>query len=343
MNWLASLADWEWSLFLATLCVAVAVVWALRRALPHDPSGNLTRQLATIAVGLISALALILAVPFESEETRGQLLSLFGLLVTAVIALSSTTFVSNAMAGFTLRAVAAFKPGDFIRVGEHFGRVTESALLHTEIQSEDRDLVTLPNLFVMTQPVRVIRSNGTLISANVSLGYDVDRRQAREVLKQAATDTELTDPFVQILDLGDFAVKYRISGFLKELGSLVTKRTELRSRMLDGLHANDIEIVSPSFMNQRRLDALDPVIPATPLATAASADAHAHDDHAETLMFEKAEIAARLEQFREQRDALVEKVKALRQTDASGNEIEIRWRERQITTLEEMMTTLNVD
>lgn len=88
----------------------------------------------------------IIALPVASE-LRGQLLSLFGLAITALLTLSGTTFVSNAMAGLMLRSLANFRAGDFLRVEGHFGRVTERGLLHTEIQTEDRDLVTLPNLY----------------------------------------------------------------------------------------------------------------------------------------------------------------------------------------------------
>lgn len=336
MDWLAPIIRWLLPI-VATIGATTAVLWTIHRTLPRDPSTNVVRQLINIVVVLLSMVALALVLPFASD-TRGQLLSLFGLVITAVIALSSTTFVSNAMAGLALRAVGGFKPGDFIRVGEHFGRVTEKALLHTELQNEDRDLVTLPNLFVMNQPVRVVRSSGTLISANVSLGYDVDRRQVRETLKQAAIDAELEEPFVQILDLGDHAVTYRVSGFLEDLSNLVSKRTELRSKMLDTLHANDTEIVSPNFINQRRLDTGHSVIPNVPHVAPMP-----EDDHAEKLMFDKAEVAARLEQFRQQRDDLSDKVKALEQADANANALEIRWRQRQIKTLDEMLTTLDVD
>ena len=252
MDWLAVLEEWLLPIA-ATLAVTVVILLILRRAIPDEPSTRVIRQLVTVAVVVFANVALVLAMPLDSATT-GQLLSLFGLVLTAVIALSSTTFVSNAMAGLMLRAVGGFHPGDFIRVGESFGRVTQKGLLHTEIQSEDRDLITLPNLFVMNQPVRVVRTSGTLISAEVSLGYDVHRRTARELLKQAAENAELTDPFVQITALGDHAVTYRVYGFLEDVNNLVTKRTELRGRMLDCLHENGVEIVSPSFMNQRALD-----------------------------------------------------------------------------------------
>ena len=333
MDWLTPILHWAFPA-VATFVVTGAVLWTVHRALPQEPSANLIRQLLNIVVVLLSMVALVLVLPFASD-TRGQLLSLFGLVITAVIALASTTFVSNAMAGVALRAVGSFKPGDFIQVADHFGRVTEKALLHTEIQSEDRDLITLPNLFLMTQPVKVVHSSGTLISAEVSLGYDVDRRQARDGLKQAALDAELTDPFVQILELGDHAVTYRVSGFLEDLSNLVSKRTELRSKMLDTLHAEGVEIVSPTFMNQRQHDPLRTFIPVRPVAAPS-----VEDSHAETLMFDKAEIAGRLEKFRQQRAELLEKVKALEEDDPEANAIEIRWRKRQIETLEDMLATL---
>jgi small conductance mechanosensitive channel len=45
----------------------------------------------------------LLVVARDDPAMRGELLGLFGLVLTAVVALSSTTFVSNAMAGLMLR------------------------------------------------------------------------------------------------------------------------------------------------------------------------------------------------------------------------------------------------
>jgi small-conductance mechanosensitive channel len=334
MNWLALLIDWMLPVA-TTLAVAAVILLILRRVIPDEPSTRVIRQLVTVGVVLFANVALVLAMPLDSATT-GQLLSLFGLVVTAVIALSSTTFVSDAMAGLMLRAVGGFHPGDFIRVGENFGRVTQKGLLHTEIQSEDRDLITLPNLFVMNQPVRVVRTSGTLISAEVSLGYDVHRRRVRELLKQAAESCELTDPFVQITALGDHAVTYRVYGFLADVTNLVTKRTELRGRMLDCLHDDGVEIVSPSFMNQRPVDPTKPVRP--PMAgVGAGAD---EDDHAESLMFDKADLAVRIEKLRAKRNELTTELESIEITDETERARETHWRERQIEHLNDIIRTL---
>ncbi len=334
MDWLALLEEWLLPIT-ATLAVTVVVLLVLRRAIPDEPATRVIRQLVTVAVVLFANVALVLAMPLDNATT-GQLLSLFGLVITAVIALSSTTFVSNAMAGLMLRAVGGFHPGDFIRVGDNFGRVTQKGLLHTEIQSEDRDLITLPNLFVMNQPVRVVRTSGTLISAEVSLGYDVHRRRVRELLKQAAENAELTDPFVQITALGDHAVTYRVYGFLENVSNLVTKRTELRGRMLDCLHEDGIEIVSPSFMNQRPLD---PSATVRPPLDRADPDA-AEDDHAESLMFDKAEVAVRIGKLRSKLSDLRAELENLNIDDEVERARETHWRERQIEHLDDIIRTL---
>ncbi|MDP6374886.1 MAG: mechanosensitive ion channel [Pseudomonadales bacterium] len=318
-----------------TLLGATLLVWILTRTFANTPNASIYRQLAIVMTILIAMIVLVVALPLPSELT-GQLISLFGLVITAVIALASTTFVSNVMAGLMLRAVSSFAHGDFIRVGEHFGRVTEKALLHTEIQSEDRDLVTLPNLYLMAQPVKVVRSSGTIVSADVSLGYDVNRTRATQALKRAAASCELGDPFVQITELGDTSVGYRVSGFLEDVRNLVSKRTQLRGRVLDALHKAGVEIVSPAFMNQRQIPTDVSFIP--------EASATAQDDPAdlERIMFDKADLVARLADLRAQRDALRVELDQLEQNGEDTPQAEAMWRTHHLATLQSLIDTLKL-
>ncbi len=324
-----------WALPLAIVAaVSTLFAWLLSRLLPADAENSLPRQLAFVILGLLVPVALILALPLESE-TRGQLLSLFGLVVTAIIALASTSTVSNVMAGLTLRGMNNFRLGDFVHVNEYFGRVTERGLMHTEIQSEDRDLITLPNVYLAQNPVKVVRSSGTLISTDVSIGYDVHRVKVTDALLVAAADAELRDAFVQITELGSFAIHYRVSGFLSDVSSLVSKRTQLRAKAIDALHAAGIEIMTPNVMAQRPLHSEAALLPpahygAEPTPTQA----------AEQLMFDKAEVAARIDKFNADKLRLEGEIAEL-SDDPDGNEHRIRWRQRQIEALDEMLSTLH--
>ncbi len=273
-------------------------------------------MLLLVGIGIV---LILLALPLE-KETHKDLFQLLALLITAVITLSSTTFVSNAMAGFMLRGMYSFRLGDFLRVEDQFGRVTERGLFHTEIQTEERDLTTIPNLFLVSHPFTVIRSSGTIISATVSLGYDTSHRSIEKLLLNAALAAQLTDPFVHVLELRDYSVTYRVAGFLGDVKQLLSTRSKLRGKMLTTLHDAGVEIVSPTFMNQRRLaEGLRVLPPKAPFGPPEELD---QNDSPESRIFDKADAAAQLEELKEQREALREEITGLQtQLKAKGESI----------------------
>ena len=298
---------------LAALAVVVVILfgtrWLLERR-ARDASGRTSvfSQVVMLVLTVAGFLAVVIVLPLDAS-TRAELLGLLGLLLSAAIALSSTTFIGNAMAGLMLRAIRNFRPGDFLRVGELFGRVSEHGLLHTEIQTEDRDLTTIPNLHLVTNPVTVVRASGTVLSAAVSIGYDVSRVRVEAALLQAARSAELKDAFVQILELGDYSVVYRVAGILEEVRFLLTSRSKLRAAMLDTLHSAGIEIVSPGFMNQR-------VLPSDTRITPGQLSPRSHGASApdvpppEARIFDKA-ARAEAESLEGELDTLVKRIEEL--------------------------------
>lgn len=272
-------------LLFAALYVGLRRLFRSQQA--HGTGSRYREQGVSALVGLVFVLMLIITAPI-SDNLRGQLLSLFGIIVSAAIALSSTTIMGNLIAGFMLRAVSHLHAGDFIRTEEQFGRITERGLLHIEIQTEDSDLTTLPNLSLVQKPFTLIRASGTIISAEVSLGYDVSRTLIERALLQAAEQAELGDAFVQIRHLGDFSVVYRLCGRLTSVHQIVSRRSQLRAAMLDALHAAHIEIVSPTFMNQRQLAPQQRFIP--PVAGVAEPEA-GNGMSIESVLFDKAQKA----------------------------------------------------
>jgi small conductance mechanosensitive channel len=272
------------------LCLGFAFRLLLGRFSALRPEQRLPRQLVVLGLGMVGVVAIVLALPVAAS-TRNLLLTALGVLASAVVGFSSTTLIANAMAGLMLRATKVFRAGDFIRIGEQFGRVSERGLLHTEIQTEDRTLTTLPNLYVVTNPVTVIHSSGTLVSATLSLGYDIHHGTVEPLLIEAARKAELEEPFTRILELGNFAITYRISGFLTDTKKLLTARSNLCRMVLEVLHGAGVEIVSPTYMNQRRLDQSNRVIPAAPVQSVPKEEQGRPED----LMFDKAERAERIE------------------------------------------------
>jgi len=274
----------------------------LLRAYADKPAEQYRRQLIMLGLSLFGLIFAIVVIPI-GDEMQGQLLSLLGIVLSATIALSSTTLVGNAMAGLMLKALKKVRPGNYITVEGHAGRVSEMDLLHTEIQTEDRDLTTLPNLFLVTHPVTVLRASGTVLSVEVSLGYDAPRRRVEELLLSAARKTGLKDPFVQIRELGDFSVTYRVAGVSEDVEHLLSNRRKLRAMTLDELHIGGVEIVSPNFMTTRVLDPRTRVLPPQHHADDDDDD---QDTTPDDVAFDKAQKAESLARLREQRDELVQ-------------------------------------
>lgn len=283
---------------LGTVALVLAVLagtnWFLRKRWHDNPDLQFRFQLIMLGLSFAGGLAVIIALPINGE-TRGQLLSLIGILLSAAIALSSTTFIGNIMAGIMLKIIRSARPGDFITVNNLTGRITEMDLLHTEIQTEFRDLVTVPNMYMVTQPLQVVRASGTIITAEVSLGYDVSHSEVSKILIDAATAANLSDAFTHVRELGDFSVTYRVAGMLEDVKSLISARSRLRESMLDALHSNGIEIVSPNFMNTRALPEDTRVIPEP-----SRKSYRRRTVSAEELAFDKAEEAASVEDIRKQ-------------------------------------------
>ncbi len=330
LDWLLALAPSTLILVL-TIAIAAGLRHWFERTATSSHGHQMRNQLILLALTAVGLVIVVLMLPI-SNEFRGEILGLVGIVLSAGIALSSTTFLGNMLAGLMLRAVRNFRSGDFIGVQEHFGRVSERGLFHTEIQTEERNLVTLPNLYLVTNPVTTVRSSGTIVSATVSLGYDVPRARIEELLLEAARNVKLEDPFVTTQELGDFSVTYRIAGLLAEVKSLISARSRLRGAMLDSLHGGGIEIVSPLFHNQRKLEPDQVFIPKVEPKRVASVEESAAVP--EEILFDKADQAEAEEQMERTISSVSDEIKALDAELKSASEEEKPALERKRQRLE---------
>ncbi len=325
---------------IATIAISVSILsffhwFLLKRNLGIGAEKKLPRQILLLGLTLVAILSIILTLPI-SETSKGQLLSLIGLLFTGIIALSSTTFVTNAMAGLMLRLVNTFCPGDYIRINDQLCRVTERGLFHTEVQNEDKDLITYPNLYLVTNPVTVISHNGTVISCSLSLGYDVSREAVEKNLIIAAEKIGLETPFVLVKSLGDFSITYKVSGFLNDVKHLVSWGSNLHKSVLDQMHKEGIEIVSPNFMNTRQFDAKKAFVPEK-VKTKSGSNLTKIDHKVEEKLFNKAEVAGEKENLQKELVELTETAKK------AGDKVQKKILSTAIEELESTISAIDID
>jgi len=268
-----------------------------------EANNSYYRQLFNAIFVALAILIIIIASPIESN-LKGQIIGLVGILLSGAIALSSTTVLGNLLAGIVLRMTRRFKAGDFIEIEHYFGKVSARSLLNIEIQTIDRGLISLPNLYLVSHPLKILPASGVFISVEVSLGYEIPRSKIESALLLAAENLSLTSAYVEVNALLDHAIVYKLHVLVTDLETLISSKSKLHASVIDALHAAKIEIVSPRFMNSRSIDH-SPVIP--PRIEVALSDSESIDD----LLFEKANNADKLEMLKNKQVTLEEKLKSI--------------------------------
>lgn len=221
-----------------------------------------TRRLAAFAIWVF---ALVLAFPYlplsDTEAFRGMTVFL-GLLVS----LGATGVVGQALAGLMLMYSRALRPGDYVRVGEAEGTVTEVNLLTTRLRSAFSEELVLPNATVLAQTTLNYSSwrgeGGVQVRTAVSIGYDTPWRQVHALLLRAAQATPgvRRDPPPRVVQVGldDWYVRYELAVALDDPAQRIPLLSELNQRIQDEFNAHGVQIMSPQYLARAEAPVLVP-------------------------------------------------------------------------------------
>ncbi len=242
-RWISRLIS---SFFDAVEAATVDVPWV------HPETANPTKR---IAVALLWLFAIVVAYPYlpgsGSDVFKG--VSVFAGLV---LSLGSSGVVNQAMSGLVLMYSRAFRPGDYVRIGETEGVVATLGMLSTKVRTTKREHVTLPNAVVAGASVknysRAGVDAGLLLYTSVTIGYDTPWRQVEALLVMAARRTdglrrELA-PFVLKTGLGDFYVEYQLNAALERPEERVRVLDQLHGHVLDCFNEYGVQITSPHYV-----------------------------------------------------------------------------------------------
>ena len=216
-----------------------------------EPTAKLTRT-------LILAAAAIVVFPYlpGSESPAFKGISVF---LGVLLSLGSTSAVAHAVAGTILTYMRAFQVGDFVRIGNDVGEVTEKTLLVTRICTQKNELVTIPNGTVLGGVVvnysAEARHKGVIFHTTVTIGYSAPWRQVHELLTSAALATEdvLRDPepFVVQTALNDFYVGYELNAYTVNPKNMQNIYSRLHQNIQDKFNEAGVEINSPHYTSLR--------------------------------------------------------------------------------------------
>src|SRR6185436_5898230 len=178
-----------------------------------DPTYKISRLLL-IAFGLVVVFPYLPA----SDSAAFTGVSVF---VGVLFSLSSSSAISNAIAGVVLTYTGAFRLGDRVKLGDTFGDIIETSMLATRVRTIKNEDITIPNSLVlggaMTNFSRQAKEQGLILHTSVTIGYDAPWRTIHGLLIDAALATphilETPRPVVWQTALNDFYGTYEINAY----------------------------------------------------------------------------------------------------------------------------------
>ncbi len=208
----------------------------------------------------VVVLLFLLMVSFPYLPGAGsQFFQGFSVFVGALVTFGSSGAINNIMSGITLTYTSAFRPGDFVRIGDTVGFVRERSLLVTRIVTVQNEAVTIPNSAILSTSILnytyLAASKGLVLAVNAGIGYDVDWRTVHRLMIEGARRTEhiLSDPppCVWQTELGDYAVSYQLRAWSDRADLMFETHSDLRANVLDEFNRAGVEIMTPSIFAHR--------------------------------------------------------------------------------------------
>lgn len=212
-----------------------------------------TQRIAKVVVWLF---ALAMAYPYlpgsDTEAFKG-----LSVLVGLMLSMGASSLVGQAASGLILTYGRVFRKGEYVRLADHEGTVTEMGIFTTRIRTGLGEELTISNASILGATTknysRTVPGAGFVLDTTVTIGYDTPWRQVHAMLIEAATRTEGiskdTAPQVFQTALNDWYPVYRL------VCHATPTEPRPRALLLSALHASiqdvfntyGVQIMSPQY------------------------------------------------------------------------------------------------
>ncbi len=212
----------------------LAMIYRGRKHLPYNKKDNVTTGLSNIFIMVIAIYAFL--------STFG----LFGIdiykifttvsIVAAAIAIISKDFIADIISGIVISFSKEISIDDFVKIGEHRGKIVDINIAKTALLNEDDDIIFMPNSTVFTSDVinytkKQIKK--TSIDFEVAINSIGSIEELEEQLKFSLSEYQhLIEPHSYLLRVvnikKDFLVlkfQYSLIQFSREMERQIKRKT----------------------------------------------------------------------------------------------------------------------
>lgn len=175
--------------------------------------------------------------------------------VGLMISLGSSSAIANIIAGVMISYMRAFKKGDYVKIGESMGKVTEKGLIVTKMMTYKNEEITIPNTQILSSQVTNYstraQSRELILYTTITIGYDTPWTLVHKMMIEAAERSPLISkdkkPFVLQTALNDYHISYQLNAFTEHEDKIPGAYSELHQNIQQVFAENKVEIMSPGF------------------------------------------------------------------------------------------------
>jgi small-conductance mechanosensitive channel len=213
-----------------------------------------TRRIVNASVWLFAVAMAYPYLPGSHTEAFKGLSVLIGLMVS----IGASGVVGQIASGLILIYTRALLVGEYVRIQDTEGTVTELGLFVTRLRTGLGEEISLPNALVLANVSRNYSRAAVdaafMLDVVVTIGYDTPWRQVHAMLLEAARRIpellKTPAPFVVQTALSDFYVEYKLVVYAdsKQPKSRAHISSQLNAEIQDEFNRNAVQIMSPHYL-----------------------------------------------------------------------------------------------
>jgi len=214
-----------------------------------------TRRIVNTLLWLFAIAMAYPYMPGSHTEAFKGLTVIVGLMAS----IGASGIVGQIASGVMIVYTYALTKGEYVRIQEYEGTVTEIGLFETRLRTGLGEEISLPNAYVLGNVIRnfsrVQDGSCSVIDTQITIGYDTPWRQVHALLHEASASIPevLDEPPIQIVQsaLSDFYVEYKLVVYVDTRVPATRARitSDLNAAILDSFNRYGVQIMSPHYQH----------------------------------------------------------------------------------------------
>ena len=200
---------------------------------------------------VLLALALYLILKHMYPDLNLKFLAFSTIVVGYILGNASQDTLGNLIAGLALTGERPFSIGDWVRVGDFVGRVTDMTWRATRLQTKTLDHIIIPNATIAREYIlnysRPTRNHGFTQQVGVNYGVPPNKVRA-SILRACDSVPQILNepaPLVWLHNYGDFSIDYTVKFFIRDFAKLEQIQSDMMDRIWYEFKREDIVIPFP--------------------------------------------------------------------------------------------------